>query len=55
MSPHLDRQGDPVCNRNPNICFEFPGDMLFDVNKAALSTSVTTMLRKLFHRRNSWR
>ncbi len=27
MSPHLNRDGSPVCNRNPNICMEFPGDM----------------------------
>lgn len=48
MSPHLDREGNPVCNRNPNICMEFPGDMLFDVNKAVLSEDVITMLRGYF-------
>ena len=48
MSPHLDRQGNPVCNRNPYICIEFPGDMLFDVNKANLSTDATSRLHDYF-------
>lgn len=48
MSPHLDRQGNPVCDRNPYICIEFPGDMLFDVSKANLSPSTITRLRGFF-------
>jgi len=48
MSPHLNRDGNPVCNRNPNICMEFPGDMLFDVNKAVLTQDATMALSKYF-------
>lgn len=48
MSPHLDRQGNPVCDRNPYICIEFPGDMLFDVSKANLSANAITRLRGFF-------
>ena len=48
MSPHLDREGNPVCSRNPNICMEFPGDMLFDVNKALLTQDATAALYKYF-------
>lgn len=48
MSPHLDRAGNPVCNRNPKICMEFPGDMLFGVNKAVLSTGVVSKLQAYF-------
>ncbi len=48
MSPHLDREGNPVCNRNPDICMEFPGDMLFDVNKAVLTQNATMALSKYF-------
>ena len=48
MSPHLNRDGNPVCSRNPNICMEFPGDMLFDVNKAVLTQDATSALSKYF-------
>ena len=48
MSPHLNREGKPVCNRNPNICMEFLGDMLFDVNKAVLTQDATMALSKYF-------
>ncbi len=48
MSPHLDRDGNPVCNRNPSICMEFPGDMLFDVNKAVLTLDARTAITKYF-------
>lgn len=50
MSPHLDREGNPVCNRNPYICFEFPGDMLFDTNKADLSASSVATLNEYFRK-----
>lgn len=48
MSPHMDREGNPVCNRNPNICMEFPGDMLFDVNKAVITDAAAATLRGYF-------
>ena len=48
MSPHLDRDGNPVCQRNPNICMEFPGDMLFSVGKADLTSEAATSLHKYF-------
>jgi len=48
MSPHLNRDGNPVCSRNPNICMEFPGDMLFDVNEAVLTQDATMALTKYF-------
>lgn len=48
MSPHFDRNGKPVCQRNTNICMEFPGDMLFAVNKAELSLDAMSMLRQYF-------
>ena len=48
MSPHLDREGNPVCDRNPYICIEFPGDMLFDTGKANLSSSAVSRLRGYF-------
>ena len=48
MSPHLDRDGNPVCQRNPNICMEFPGDMLFSVGKADLTPEAATSLHKYF-------
>ena len=48
MSPHLDREGNPVCNRNANICMEFPGDVLFAVNKAELSGEAINQLKQYF-------
>lgn len=48
MSPHMDRDGLPVCNRNPDICMEFPGDTLFAVNEAELSADAVSKLRSFF-------
>jgi len=48
MSPKLDRDGNPVCDRRPDICMEFPGDMLFDVNKAVLSLDARTAITRYF-------
>ncbi|MGE4610982.1 MAG: OmpA family protein [Paracoccaceae bacterium] len=50
MPPHLDRAGNSVCDRNPYICIEFPGDMLFEVNKAALSDRSINTLHGYFTR-----
>ncbi|MEE9452784.1 MAG: OmpA family protein [Paracoccaceae bacterium] len=49
MSPHLDRNGTPVCGRSTNICMEFPGDMLFEVDKAVISQSAMARLRTYFN------
>lgn len=48
MSPHLDREGNPVCSRNTDICMEFPGDVLFAVNKAELSSEAISRLKQYF-------
>ncbi len=48
MSPHLDRDGMPVCGRATNICMEFPSDMLFDVDESVLSQQAMKQLRSYF-------
>lgn len=48
MSPHLDREGRPVCGRPTNICMEFPGDMLFAVNESALTSQAVDRLKQYF-------
>ncbi len=48
MSPHLDRDGKPICGRPTNICMEFPGDVLFDTGKADLTQDAIDRLKSYF-------
>ncbi len=48
MSPHLDREGRPVCGRNPNICMEFPADIMFETAKWNLSNDMVDRLTVFF-------
>ncbi len=48
MSPHLDREGNPVCGRNTNICMEFPADIMFDTAKWDLSNDMVDRLSIFF-------
>lgn len=48
MSPHLDREGNPVCGRNTNICIEFPSDTLFTSGSAVISDEMAERLTQFF-------
>lgn len=48
MSPHLDREGNPVCGRNTEICMEFPGDMLFGTAQFDISNEMAERLTRFF-------
>lgn len=48
MSPHLDREGRPVCGRPTNVCMEFPDDMLFGIDEATLSSQSVGFLTRYF-------
>lgn len=48
MSPHLDREGNPVCGRNTNICMEFASDTLFASGSAVISSDMAETLTRFF-------
>ena len=48
MSPHLDREGNPVCGRNTDICMEFSGDMLFGTAQYDISDEMAERLKRFF-------
>lgn len=48
MSPHLDREGRPICGRPTNICMEFPGDVLFGTAQATLMPDAVDRLKAYF-------
>ncbi len=48
MSPHLDHDGKPVCGRNPNICMEFPADIMFATARWELSNDMVDRLTTFF-------
>jgi len=50
MSPHLDRNGSPVCGRPTNICMSFSGDLLFDVDKSVVKPEMIEPLKSYFSR-----
>lgn len=49
MSPHLDRNGRPVCSPIQNVCMAFSGDALFDSGESDLTESAIAALKSYFN------
>lgn len=52
MSPHVSRQGIPVC-REANLCGVVPTDQLFATDSARISTAGQQRLRDFFQKANA--
>lgn len=48
MSPHLTRDGKPVCGRNTEICMEFSADILFGTAESNLTNDTFERLMAFF-------
>ena len=52
MTPHVTRQGKPVCRRG-SVCGVIPGDQLFATNKHAINAAGQKRLREFFQSANA--